>query len=150
MENTSIMASITLVGDEFDTDFVTSLLNKQPDYLRIKGAMIRKGLHARFTEWGIHVDEAESLDSNTHLIPIFNFIETNLEQLQQLSAKLNAEWHIVVCINILNERTPGIGFSPRQLELASAIKAHIGFDLYAQQFNIDDMASLDKCPLCGH
>jgi len=121
---------MTLVGDEYDTDFVTSLLNKQPDYLRIKGSVIRNGLHARFTEWGIRVDEAESLDSDTHLNPLFNFIEINLEHLQQLSVELNAEWHIVVCIMIRNGRAPGIGFSPRQLELASAIKAHIGFDMY--------------------
>jgi len=119
------------VGDEFDTDYITSFLNKQPDYLRIKGEMVRDGFHARFTEWGINVNEAESLDLDTHLNPLFNFVGANLEQLQQLSTDLNAEWHIVACIMIRNGRTPGIGFSPRQLELANAIKAHIGLDMYA-------------------
>jgi len=130
MENTSILAHLTFVGDEFDTDYVTSLLNRQPDYLRIKGVETRKDFKARFTEWGIHVGEAESLDSNTHMNPIFDFIEANLEKLQQIDNEFDAEWHILACVHIRNERAPAIVFTPRQLELASAIKAHIGFDSY--------------------
>jgi len=40
LENTSIGASLMLIGDEFDTDYVTLLLNKKPDYLLTKGKLI--------------------------------------------------------------------------------------------------------------
>ena len=149
MENTSIRASLRLVGDEFDVNYVTEFLDRKPDYLRIKGEVIRNDFRAGFTAWGILIDESESLDTNTHLIPIFDFIEQNLEKLQLLSYKMKAEWQISVCITICHERTPSVGLVPKHMKLASAINAVIDFDLYASQFNIDEMASLDKCPLCG-
>lgn len=135
MENTSISASLTLTGNEINTNHVTISLGKEPDYLREKGERIRGSSHmSDHAEWGIHIKEDESIDMDTHLNPIFNFIEQNLEQLQMLSEKFSAEWHIVVCITIRNEVTPGMVLTPRQIELANAIKAHIGFDVYAHQF----------------
>jgi len=139
---------LRLVGDEFDVNYVTEFLNTEPDYLRVKGRVVRNDFHARFTAWGIRIEESESLDTNTHLIPIFEFIEQNLEKLQFLCDKMDAEWQINVCIKIRNERTPGVVLEPKHMELASAISASIDFDVYAQQFNIDEMVSRDKCPLC--
>ena len=150
MENTSIGASLRLVGDDFDVDYVTAFLDRRPNYLRVKGEIIKNDFRAKFTAWGIRIEESESLDTGTHLIPIFDFIEQNLEKLQFLRDKMKAEWQIDVCITICNERTPGVVLEPKHMELASAINAYISVDLYAQQFNIDDMTSLDKCPLCGH
>ena len=130
-ENTTIQAHFTLIGDEFDTDYVTAFLNRKPDYLRLKGEPLRFSKNKfGHTEWGIHIDESESVDAETHLEPIIDFIEQNLEKLQLLCEKCDAEWHILFCIIIRNEDPPGIVLSPRQIAIINALKAHIGFDMY--------------------
>ena len=152
LENTSIMASLTFLGDEFDTDYVTTFLDRKPDYSCKKGEgrEVVKGVTyiSECTDWGIRIKQAESLDMDTHLNPIFDFIEHNLDKLQLLSEKFDANWHIDVCITIQHERTPGMVLTSRQMELASAIKAYISFDLYAHQYTSEDWAP-GKCPLCG-
>jgi hypothetical protein len=92
MEKTSIHASLTLVGDIFDIDYVTSTLGVKPDRVRKKGEIIRSGPQVfDHTEWGIHISEAESLDTSTHLDPIFDFIEQNCDTLKELYILLLAD-----------------------------------------------------------
>ena len=152
MNKTSIEASLKLAGDKFDTAYVTSILEKEPSYLRIKGQSFQaaKGniCIANYTAWGFHVEEAASTDMDTHLNPIFDFIEQNLEKLQLLSEELEAKWQIDVCITICHERTPGMVLTARQMGLANAVGAYISFDMYAQQYIFEDI-TFEKCPLCG-
>ncbi|MDR1000559.1 MAG: DUF4279 domain-containing protein, partial [Clostridiales bacterium] len=72
-----------------------------------------------------------SLDTSTHLDPIFDFIEQNCDTLKELYIALKAEWHIVVCINIRDNGSPRVVLSSRQISLANAIEVNIGFDIYA-------------------
>ena len=150
MKNTSIQASLELLGDKFDTNYVTTLLNKKPDYILTKGDLIKSTKQkSDVTVWGIRIKEAESVDLDTHLNPIFGFIEQNLDIIKLLNEKIDAEWIINAYITIRNERTPGMVLTPRQIELANAIKATIGFDLYAHQYTLEQ-TSFDQCPLCGN
>jgi hypothetical protein len=131
LTKTSILASLHFIGDDFDTDYVTAVLNKKPDEIRAKGDL-RKYSMSRYdcTIWSIDFKESESIDMDTHLIPLFDFIEQNLEKLQLLTEELDAEWHIAACISIRNGHAPAIVLTPRQMELASKIKAYMDFDLY--------------------
>ena len=132
MENTSIGASLSFVGDEFDTNYVTQILDKKPDYILTKGELIKStGRLSSVTVWEIRIAQKESMDIDTHMIPIFDFIEQNIEILQSLSSELDSEWRISVHIIIRNGKSPGMFLAPKQIELASAINAGIDFDLYA-------------------
>ena len=131
MNKTSIAAHLTLVGNDFDTDYVSLFLGTKPSYTRKKGELIRGGTQTfKHTEWGICVEEAESIDCDTQLKPIFDFIELHNEKLIFIKNELAAEWHLLIYISIKDGYTPGIVLTPDQIAFAHSISAHVGFDLY--------------------
>ena len=135
MKKTTIQASLEFIGDKFDTDYVTALLNKEPDCLVIKGEIIKTTMRKSIiTVWGICVEQSESMDMDTHLVPIFEFIENRLEQLKLLKQMFDAEWQINIFITIRNENVPGMVLSSKQIKLANAIEATIDIDLYVHQY----------------
>ena len=137
MNKTSMQASLSFVGEEFNTEYVTFILNQKPDRVRQKGEPIIIGRMTIIrspefdqTVWSIKIPEAESLDTDTHLEPIFDFIEKNLEKMQTLKTKFDAKWHVDVGIFIRDGHSPGIVLTSRQSSLLSAVEADIGFDMY--------------------
>jgi hypothetical protein len=88
---------------------------------------------SNITVWGIRIKQAESLDMDAQLHPIFDFIEQNIEHLKLLSKCFESEWRIDVYITIRNECSPSMVLSSKQMALANAINATINFDVYAHQ-----------------
>ncbi|MCL2048240.1 MAG: DUF4279 domain-containing protein [Defluviitaleaceae bacterium] len=140
MEKTSIQVSLELLGDMFDVDYVTTLLNREPCYTLTKGEIIKRTKQKScVTVWGISGEREESVDMDIQMNPIFDFIEQNVESFKLISVECQAEWRISADITIIDEHTPAMVLSPRQIFLANEIKATIDFDMYARQ----------KCPMCS-
>ena len=120
-----------LIGDKFDTDYVSLILNKKPDNILIEGELIEStGRPATITVWEIRIAQKESMDIDTHIAPIFDFVKQNAKKIQSLSNEFDSEWRISVHIVIRNGQSPGMFLSPEKIGLASAINAGIDFDLY--------------------
>jgi len=146
MKNTSMQVSLELVGDEFDINYITELLNREPDYQLKKGDVIKlTKRESPYTIWRISVKESESLDLDTHTNPIFDFVERNLEGFKLIAKEIKADWFIRIYMTIRNGRSPSIGFTPRQVELANIIKADIDFDLYVHDFCPGDDVYTGSC-----
>lgn len=130
MEETAVSAYFTLIGDDFDVNYVTNVLDITPSETRYKDEILGNGRKFGHTEWGISTGHEVSLDINNQFNTIFALVYDKIDLLSQLCVECNAEWHILFVITIENGYAPAMYFKKDFIHFAAAIDAQIGFDTY--------------------
>jgi hypothetical protein len=131
MEQSTISISLMLVGNIFDTDFVTEVIGRNPDWVRRKGDPIIGGLNeAKCTRWVIEIGERETIDFISVFSELFPFIRNKREQLLYVAKKCDSDWRVGVCVNIRNCQVPALWLSNEAIQMLHQINATIDFDVY--------------------
>jgi len=128
--DTVVCANLTLVGNDFDINYVTESLGVAPTYTRSKDEILGNGRRFGHTEWGIGTDCEESLDIEVQFAKISNQFKGKEHELAKVSKYCNAEWSILIVIKIENGDIPAMVFTRSMLDFCNKIDAEIGFDIY--------------------
>ena len=138
MTPSRIFASLTLVGDIFDPEYVTRKLRCAPTYVRRKGERIHQTDQIfDHTEWGIELPENESISFDEVMTQLINGIPATTQEMYDLAKELQAEWNIVFSYYI-DYDFPFIGIEDDFLQYAAAIHATIAFDHYPNVLYADE------------
>lgn len=130
MEKTTVSAHLTLVGNDFDLDYVTNILEISPTYTRDKNEILRNGEKFGHTEWGTYTEYEQSFDIEIQLDKVLIPYRNKVDLMNKIRIECNAEWNVVIVIYIRNGHKPALGFSKHNLKFLASIDADVGFDLY--------------------
>lgn len=121
---------LTLVGDDFDTSYVTREIGMQPQSIREKDEVLGNGRLFGHTEWGFHTKLIETDDSEELIASFVSKINCPSETLFRLSQKCSAKWHMGIFVKICNNSSTTLYLCPEAIEFAARLKADVWFDTY--------------------
>ena len=125
-----IRAYLTLIGAEFNTDFVTSQIGIQPDEIRQKDEMLPNGKRFGKTQWGVHTDKISTDELAPVLRKLIERFDCGTACLRGLLSTCNAEWHLLILLEVYNEERPVLYFPSDVIHFLGEIDAQVGFDDY--------------------
>ena len=132
-----IRAELTLIGDDFDLNYVTESLHMKPNYLRRKDEILRNGRFFGHVEWGILTKLYSTSDLSPIIEELLSKVTCPPEALCDIAQQCHAEWHIVILIRAFeDEKFPGcwnfpsIYFPADFIKFCADIKAEMGLDTY--------------------
>jgi hypothetical protein len=141
MDITKVKAEFTIWGDKLIPEIITRDLDLKPTNAYVKGQMIEKpwligerkhkeSFETKFSTWEIATDYEPSCDVNVQLKILYTFLENKVDILNQLKARYELDFHIVIVIKIEKGETPAIYFEKWLIDFAYSIGAIIDIDLY--------------------
>ena len=126
-----MMGHFTLIGADFDPDYVSKKLGIKPSQVRLKGELLKNGNVFNHTEWGIDTVIFENIDFSTLQEALYSKINCGNDVLREVSEVCKARWNILFYIGIRELQPPILHFSPEQMDFFGQINAVVGFDIYA-------------------
>ena len=125
-----IKAYLTLIGDQFDPEWVTERLGIKPDSVRLPSELLSNGRLFGQTEWGMETEKQEADDVEAVLQQLFVRVKDCMDDMGKLAEEASAEWNILVYVKSTVEDFPDIVFSAETIRKMALIRATIGFDTY--------------------
>ena len=126
----NIKAYLTLIGAEFDTDFATARIGIQPDKVRQKDEVLPNGYLFGKTQWGVYTDKINTDELAPVLRKIIERFGCGTTCLKDLALTCNAEWHLLILLEVYDEERPIIYFPSDVIRFLGEIDAQVGFDDY--------------------
>lgn len=138
---------LTLIGNEFNPNSVTTKLHFQPNWVRTKHEVLGNGQEFGHYEWGVDTDTIEHYDLEPVVSQLIEFIEPRSQLLAETAKECRAVWNILFDISS-TEGFPATYLSADFIRLAAEINAEIGFDpiIYPAQQTADlfmDVSQID-------
>lgn len=131
MDKTSVLVEFKIIGDEFEPEIITKVLQISPDKYWKKGERIKNRNSIRnFSCWSIKTGYEESIDINNQLVKIINKIKDKKNELVELKNKNKFDYKIEVVIKIENNEKPAMYLNSDIIGFVNDIKAELNFDLY--------------------
>ncbi|MBJ6363972.1 DUF4279 domain-containing protein [Paenibacillus sp. GCM10012307] len=130
LENTTVAAKFSILGDEFPTHVITETLNLLPTNVYHKGELSKTNRPRQETCWTLGTLYEESFDINNQLNSIISKIKPQTENLLQLKAMYSLSFSFMIVIQIENNDKPAIYLEVDTIHFASEIGASINFDYY--------------------
>lgn len=131
MNNTNVKVDFRIMGDKYDVQEITRLLNVTPTMTWKTGDFIRNTKKKRpYTAWIYSTDVEETLDINSQLIKIENLFCPKVEELLFLKQKYNLDFSIDIVIIIENHLSPATYLENSIIKFASCLEARFDIDLY--------------------
>ena len=130
MTKTTVLAYFTLIGDNFDIDYVTQVLDTPPTGTRNRNEVLGNGRVFGHTEWGISTQEESSRDIEIQLNKVIAPYFDKIDLLNKVRVQCHAEWNILIVVYIRNGDVPAMTFSKENLKFFASIDAEVGFDTY--------------------
>lgn len=131
MDKTSVLVEFKIIGDEFEPEIITKVLQISPDKYWKKGEQIKnKNSIRNFSCWSIKTGYEESIDINNQLVKIINKIKDKKNELVELKNQNKFYYKIQVVIKIENNEKPAIYLNRDIIGFLNDIKAELDFDLY--------------------
>lgn len=126
---TNVNVEFNIVGDYFNPDVVTQILNLEPTDSYIKGD---KGRYTTRKEtcWSIETGYYESFDISQQINLMLKTISEKKEILKKLRTQLDVEYLFMIVIKIEDNRGPAMIFESPIIEFANYIGAEIHVDYY--------------------
>jgi len=119
------------MGNEYDLNEVTQLLNVSPSNSWNKGEKIRNSQKQReYTGWIYSTDIIETLDVNTAVKKIEELFMSKVGVICGLKRRYELDISIDVSIVIENEEPPAVYFENEFLQFISQIGARLDIDMY--------------------
>jgi len=128
LEKTQVMVEFYMVGDEFDVDIVSSLLQIKPTETRQKEDFPIKEFAK--VEWSISTNYQESKAISCQFERLLAQLSSKHEIINKIKSTYNLECGFNVVIKIINDEQPEMVLTRECINFASKINAEIGFDLY--------------------
>ena len=125
-----IKAYLTLIGDQFDPEWVTERLGIKPDSVRLPSELLSNGRLFGHTEWGMETEKQEADDVEAVLQQLFVRVKDCMDEMGKLAEETSAAWNILVYVKSTVEDFPDIVFSAETIRKMALIRATIGLDTY--------------------
>ena len=125
-----IKAYLTLIGDQFDPEWVTERIGIKPDSVRLPSELLSNGRLFGHTEWGVETEKLEADDVETVLEQLFLRVKVCMDDMGKLAEEASAAWNILVYVKSEACHFPYIIFSAETIRNMAKMKATIGFDTY--------------------
>ncbi|WP_165011073.1 DUF4279 domain-containing protein [Neisseria yangbaofengii] len=132
MENNSTLVNVdfSLIGDTFDTEYVTEYLGVNPSETLKKGELKNwKKIPNIETIWSVQTGFEESFDINSQLSKIKTLFIKKTQQLNYLIEVLNLKIAVSITILIKDNEVPAIYLEEEVLKFLSDIKAVVDIDI---------------------
>lgn len=126
---TNVNVEFNIIGDYFNPDVVTQILNLEPTDSYIKGDMGRYATKKE-TCWSIETGYYESFDISEQINLMLKTISEKKETLKRLKTQLDVEYLFMIVINIEDNKGPAMIFESLIIEFANYIGAEIHVDYY--------------------
>ena len=131
MKNTSVSVYFTLIGDDFNTDYVKEMLHINPTYIRHKNKVIcKEKTFNKCTEWGTLIKKECSMDINVQINKALDLYKDKVDLLNKIRIECNAIWNLEIVIYIENGDVPSMFFSQKILKFLASIDAKMDCDIY--------------------
>lgn len=131
MKYTNIKLSLRFIGENFDIQEITNMLNVYPSETWNKGDFIRKSQKKRqYTAWIYSTDVIETLDINKLITNFKDLFYPKDNIIIALKEKFNLDISIDFVVIIENEEPPAIYFLQDFIEFAAKIGATFDIDIY--------------------
>ena len=124
-----ILIHFTLVGDYFDTSFVTKKTGIEPMWLREKDEVLGNGRLFGHTEWGIRTRMHTTCDVLPAIKELSSMLACSPCVLRELAHQCNAEWNLLVQMDIRDNKSPAVYFPAEFIKFCGEIGATIGLDM---------------------
>lgn len=129
-DKTKINVDFSLIGDYFDTEYISKILNINPTEILKKGEfLVGKRIPNIETIWSIQTGFEVSLDINDQLLKIFNQLVNKREILQKICFELSLISMFEITILVKNKEIPVIYLENALLDFISSIGATIDIDI---------------------
>ena len=131
ISNTNIRASLRIIGEDFDVQKITEVLEIHPSKTWNKGDFIRNTEKKRtYTAWMYNTGLMESLNINTSIKQIKEVFFQKVDKIVALKNLYDLDISIDFVIVIENEEPPAIYFDPAFIKFAAEIGAKFDIDTY--------------------
>ncbi|HBU84372.1 MAG TPA: DUF4279 domain-containing protein [Paenibacillus sp.] len=134
-DKTEVMAYFSLLGDEFDPNYVTSILKIEPTNTAYKGDIINKKHRIKETSWTLGTDYEESLDINHQLTKVVDLLRNKVKEINSIRNENRLSTKFFIVIRIEEGKTPALYLNSDFIEFVNMIHAEIDVDLYANPYN---------------
>lgn len=129
-EQTKVNVDFSLVGDDFNPEYISKMLKLEPTEVLKKGEfLIGRKIPNIETTWSIQTGFEPSLDIKDQLIKIINQLIGKKEVLQKLCLELPMRPVFQVTVLVKNQEIPVIYLDSIALEFISSIGATIDIDI---------------------
>lgn len=133
MAETKVKINLRVVGDSFDPDIITKLINIQPDIKWEKGdEYIKNGkLNQRtYSNWMITTGYCETLDVDELMSSFSCRFRDRIVELNSCKKRFGLEYVCEVVVKIENAQPPSLYWNTNSLRLLDSIGADLDIDLY--------------------
>ncbi|MEK4053024.1 DUF4279 domain-containing protein [Paenibacillus sp. FSL F4-0087] len=134
-DKTEVMAYFSLFGDEFDPNYVTSILKIEPTNTAYKGDIINKRHRIKETSWTLGTEYEESLDVNHQLTKIVDLLKNKVKEINSIRIEHRLFTKFFIVIRIEEGKTPALYFDSDFIEFVNMIHAEIDVDLYTNPYD---------------
>ena len=124
-----IKVYLTLIGDDFDPNYVTKEIGIRPVYVREKNEILGNGRLFGHFEWGIETELMQTDDLSNIPDQLISTIPCGLDVLLHIAQKCKAQWNVLILVNVYDS-FPALYFSKDFIQVAGYIGATVGFDVY--------------------
>lgn len=124
-----IKAYITLIGADYDINYVTELIGIQPDNIRRCDEILGNGKRFGHTEWGIETQTEVGDDVEAVLKQLIHRAKSKIGMMQKAAENCCATWDVLIMIKVYDDM-PLILFSTETIKFLYEIQAKVGFDTY--------------------
>jgi len=128
IQNTNVMIEFWLIGDDFDVNTVTSLLQIEPTETRQKTDFPMRQFAK--VEWSINTNYESSNAISDQFGKLLNQLHNKHKIINKIKKNYNLECGFNVVVNILNNEQPEMVLTREIINFASKVDAEICFDLY--------------------
>ena len=136
MKKTKIQASCTLLGEDFEIDYVTKTLCIQPTFFQNKDDLLRNGKKCGYTAWVVDTQLEESINIGIQLDKVIMPFFDKADVLNKLSKDCKADWNITFAVYAQEDDFPMMKFSKEQLKFLAAIETKfVDIDFYLMSEN---------------
>lgn len=125
-----IKVYLTLIGNEFDPNYVTEKTGIEPDSIRTKHEKLGNGEFFGHTEWGIESPLVTGKEIEPVLWQLFDRLSCTPQTLYKIGEECGGKWDILFLLEICDEDGPVLYFSRNTIQYAAEMGAAIGFDTY--------------------
>lgn len=123
-----IRGLLTLIGNDFETAYVSEMTGRLPTYVREKTEVLRNGQLFGHCEWGVETEviETEELPPVSNLLR--GMISCPTELLKKIAYDCDAQWNFLFDVDVYDD-FPALYFNSEFIQFAAEIGGMIGFDV---------------------
>lgn len=136
MKSTNVMCELIMhsLDDNFDPDYITTLLNIEPTYVRKKGCEFKtfsgRTKISLESVWQLETEYEESCDIEIQINKLIDQFRGKEELLKEVKIKYDLEIKICVVIYIKKKKAPGMYLNKEILKFIYSLEAEVDFDVY--------------------